>query len=142
MAERAGEKITEWLEIDLGKLTGPERVGLVMEVLDTLSAQELRLILDNAEEQRQRKLKEAKSAAIAEMRQKFGELDLTLEEVMELEGNKRGRRDSGATVKAKYRSPKGDTWSGRGRAPLWLRELELNGHKREEYVIQSDEVRK
>src|SRR6266480_2463096 len=108
MAERGNEKIIDWLEIDLGKLSGMERVGLIIEVMETLSAQELRTIRDNAEQNRQNKLKEAKSSVIAEMKQKFGELDLTLEEVLEMEGNKRSRRSSGSPIKAKYRSPEGD----------------------------------
>jgi DNA-binding protein H-NS len=136
MAERGNEKIIDWLEIDLGKLSGMERVGLIIEVMETLSAQELRTIRDNAEQGRQSKLKEAKTSVIAEMKQKFGELDLTLEEVLEMEGNKRSKRSSTSPIKAKYRSPEGDTWSGRGRIPVWLKKLEEQGHKREEYKAE------
>jgi DNA-binding protein H-NS len=137
MAERGNEKITDWLEIDLGKLSGTERVALIIEIMDTLSAQELQIIRDNAEENRQAKVKDAKSAVIAEMRQKFGELDLTLEEVLELEGNKGSRRVSNAPIKVKYRSPEGETWSGRGRSPIWLKALEAQGHAKEEYKVES-----
>ncbi len=80
MAERGNEKITEWLEIDLSKLSGQERTNLILEIMELLNAQELRVIRDSAEKQRLGKLKDAKTSVIAEMRQKFGELDLTLEE--------------------------------------------------------------
>src|SRR5207249_7267572 len=132
------EKITEWLEIDLSKLSGQERTNLILEIMELLNAQELRVIRDSAEKQRLGKLKDAKTSVIAEMRQKFGELDLTLEEVLELEGNKRSRRVSGATIKIKYHSPDGDTWSGRGRVPVWLKKLEEEGHNREEYLVQPE----
>jgi DNA-binding protein H-NS len=48
----------------------------------------------------------------------------------------RKRRTSGVTLPVKYRSPAGDTWSGRGFAPNWLKALEEEGHNREEYLVQ------
>lgn len=45
-------------------------------------------------------------------------------------GRKRGK------VAPKYRGPKGETWTGRGRAPRWLVGLEAQGRKRENYLIQ------
>ena len=47
----------------------------------------------------------------------------------------RRTRKSKPAVQVKYRSPDGETWSGRGHAPLWLRQLELQGHSREEYAV-------
>jgi len=41
----------------------------------------------------------------------------------------------GIKVKPKYRSPKGETWAGRGMHPRWLAALMKQGHKLEEYVI-------
>jgi DNA-binding protein H-NS len=38
-------------------------------------------------------------------------------------------------VAAKYRSPQGETWSGRGRAPKWLQVAEAEGHSRDEFLI-------
>jgi DNA-binding protein H-NS len=142
MADRGNEKITEWLEIDLGKLSGIERVGLITEIMDTLTAQELRAIRDEADRKRQGKLKDARVSFVLEMRQKAEQLDLSLEEVLEFEeGNKkrpRRKRESDGVVRIKYRSPQGDGWSGRGRVPVWLRELEEQGHNREEYLIKDE----
>jgi DNA-binding protein H-NS len=136
MGERGSEKITDWLEIDLSKLSGQERTNLILEIMELLNAQELRVIRDSAEKQRLGKLKDAKTSVIAEMRQKFGELDLTLEEVLELEGNKKTRK--AASPKAKYRSPDGQEWSGRGRIVAWLKKLEDEGHSREEYKVEAE----
>ena len=39
-------------------------------------------------------------------------------------------------VPPKYRDPKtGKTWSGRGMAPVWMRELEAAGRKRSDFAI-------
>jgi len=101
MAERGNEKITEWLEIDLGRLSGEERVGLILEIIETLNAQELRTILNRTEQNRQGKLKVARSAVIAEMRAKFAEVDLSLEDVLAMAEPKKGRKAT--SPKVKYR---------------------------------------
>jgi DNA-binding protein H-NS len=46
------------------------------------------------------------------------------------------RDDTGAKRAAKYRSPNGEEWSGRGRMPNWLAALEAEGRGREEFLIQ------
>jgi hypothetical protein len=50
MAERGSEKITEWLDIKLVTLSSEERLRLIEEIFDTLTAQELRVIRDVAEQ--------------------------------------------------------------------------------------------
>jgi DNA-binding protein H-NS len=39
-------------------------------------------------------------------------------------------------VAAKYRDDQGNTWSGRGKTPRWLRLAESNGAKRESFLIK------
>ena len=41
-------------------------------------------------------------------------------------------------VPVKYVSQKGETWSGRGRAPKWLQDIENAGGSREHYSITKD----
>ena len=43
---------------------------------------------------------------------------------------------SAKKVAPKYRGPDGETWSGRGLAPKWLKSLEADGKKRESYLIR------
>jgi len=43
-----------------------------------------------------------------------------------------GKRTSPAV---KYRSPSGETWTGRGRTPQWLVSLEAEGKKREDFAV-------
>src|SRR5262245_47703099 len=112
-------------------------MGLITEVMDALGAQDLRVIRDTADRKRQAKLKDARTAAIAEMREKFSQLELSFEEVLAAEGNKRTKRGSSVSAPVKYRGPNAEEWSGRGRAPVWLRNLEAEGHNLEEYLVQS-----
>ena len=131
MAERGSEKMTEWLDIKLDTMSSEERVLLIEEIIDTLTVQELGTIRDLAERKRVTKLEEAKSAVLEEMKGKLSALGLTLNDVVPTRRLRKSKQD----LKVKYRSPDGETWSGRGHAPLWLRQLELQGHSREEYAV-------
>ena len=131
MAERGSEKMTEWLDIKLDTLSSEERLNLIEEIAETLSPQELLTLRDQIERRRLRKLEEAKSAVLEEMKGRLSALGLTINDVVPA----RRPRKSKPAVSVKYRSPDGETWSGRGHAPLWLRQLELQGHSREEYVV-------
>ena len=54
--------------------------------------------------------------------------------------NTRARKPAGkvgAKVAAKYRGPKGETWSGRGSMPRWLTELLAQGKTRESFAIKT-----
>jgi DNA-binding protein H-NS len=60
-------------------------------------------------------------------------------DVTELFGAERGKRGR-KPVRAKatdvaFRSPQGETWSGRGRPPRWIVELEAKGHNREKFRV-------
>jgi DNA-binding protein H-NS len=132
MAERSTEKMTEWLDIKVDTLSSEERIRLIEEIFATLSPQELLTVRDLAEKTRQNKLTEAKAAVLEEMKGKLSDLGLTLNDIVP---TRRTSRKSKSSVSVKYRSPDGETWSGRGHAPLWLRQLELQGHKREEYAV-------
>jgi DNA-binding protein H-NS len=43
--------------------------------------------------------------------------------------------DKRASPIVKYRSPSGQTWTGRGRTPQWLVSLEAEGKKREDFAV-------
>jgi DNA-binding protein H-NS len=138
MAERGNETMTEWLDIKLDTLTAEERIKLMEEILDTLTPQELSIIRDEAEQKRKMKLEDAKSAVLEEMSDKLSALGLTLKDVLATRRPRKNKSESKSALRIKYRSPDGETWSGRGHAPLWLRQLELQGHSREEYAVTED----
>ena len=74
----------------------------------------------------------AVSAAIA----KHG---LSLSEVQQAfalsKGGKRRSPVAGRTVPVKFKDDKGNTWTGRGRTPLWLVAAEKAGKKRQSFLI-------
>jgi DNA-binding protein H-NS len=133
MAEKQADKISEWLEIKLDTLTIEERLRLVEEVFDTLAPQTLRILRDSAEAKQQEKLEYEKNQVLTEVRNKLNELGLTFDDVFTK--TKRKRRVAASTLPIKYRSPNGQTWTGRGRAPKWIQQLELEGRNREEYRV-------
>jgi len=130
MAERDTEKMTGWLDIKLDTLSSEERFRLIEEIFATLTPQELLTIRDLAEKTRESKLTEAKAAVLEEIKGKLSALGLSLNDVIP---TRRTNRKNTPSLRVKYRSPDGETWSGRGHAPLWLRQLELQGHTREEF---------
>jgi len=73
------------------------------------------------------------------------ELQAKLEELDNLTGSaapvakKRRGVLAGTKVAPKYRNPKNrtQTWSGRGRTPLWLQAMIKQGHKIDEFAIRS-----
>ena len=48
---------------------------------------------------------------------------------------RRKRRGTGRKVPAKYRSPRGETWSGRGLRPRWLTAAMKEGKKPDDFLI-------
>jgi DNA-binding protein H-NS len=60
-------------------------------------------------------------AVVADIREKVAEYGISAEDIF---GRQRaGKRKAAAPVAAKYHNPKtGETWSGRGRAPAWIKE--------------------
>ncbi|KAA1011722.1 H-NS histone family protein [Paraburkholderia panacisoli] len=69
--------------------------------------------------------------AIADIKQKVAEYDLTAEELGFKTERKPARKATSTSV-ARYRNPKtGETWSGRGRSPAWLA-----GKNRERFLIE------
>ncbi|VWC71259.1 DNA-binding protein [Burkholderia lata] len=71
-------------------------------------------------------------AIVDDIRTKVAEYGITEKDVF---GVRRGRmaRKPAAPVEAKYRDPKtGATWSGRGRAPAWIKEAK----NRNRFLIQ------
>jgi DNA-binding protein H-NS len=125
MAEEP-QTICEWLDIDLAKLNTDDKITLIKEIGDTLSAQDLIRVCTLADNLRLEKLEDARNALASKTQ---------AEEVLGLVRGRRGQRVNTTSVVIKYRGPQGETWTGRGVAPLWLRKLEEEGHDREAYRI-------
>jgi DNA-binding protein H-NS len=115
---------------------------LVEQILDRLSVQDLVTVGMAVEAKRREKLAEAKQAVLEEMRGKLEALGLTLADVLPARrgraDGRRSRRNTGQAIRVKYRSPEGDTWSGRGHLPKWLQVFEEQGRSRDEFLVRPD----
>ncbi len=102
---------------ELAKLTDTELYQL---------RERLEKIIAEREERRQREVMD-------QIRKLASEAGLSVE--IRGDGRRRGARRP--RVEAKYRNPANpdETWSGRGRAPRWLTELEKQGRNREDFRI-------
>ena len=48
-----------------------------------------------------------------------------------------GKKITGASVAAKFKGPDGQSWTGRGLTPRWLKTLIDSGHAKEEFLIKA-----
>lgn len=103
--------------------------------LSNMNIEDLIAIRNEAERLIKRKEKDAKKDLINQFKQQAAALGLTLEEVMGT-APKTTRRSRGK-VPPKYRNPNNaeQTWTGRGKQPVWVRELLAQGRSLESFTI-------
>ena len=130
MPKRTQTSQGETLELYGDEATTTDRLRDIENLLDALSVQELRTVRVLAGKKQKEKLEEAKTAVLAEMEGRVKALGLQLKDVFPSY-----KSSTKAPVPVKYRSPAGETWSGRGHTPTWLRTLEEEGHTREEFRV-------
>ena len=102
--------------------------------LDRLTVPELAALIEAAQAKREEKMEDAKSALLIEFRDKAAELGLSLKALIsspQPATETKPRRGKGEKVAAKYRNPEtGDTWTGRGREPGWIK-----GKDRDDFAL-------
>lgn len=113
-----------------------------LQALEALTVPELNQVLKRAQSLRDGKLDSAKQDFMVRMKAEGEQLGLNLGSLFGgAAPAKRGRKPSGKSkserppVLAKYRSPTGDEWSGRGRMPKWLQAEEAEGRSRVDFLI-------
>lgn len=95
------------------------------------SYQEILSQIESLKADAERARKEEAKAAIETVRKLIRDNNLSAADCGFGKGSK-----GGATVKAKYRnSATGQTWSGRGLTPKWLREAIESGRRKEDFLI-------
>lgn len=75
---------------------------------------------------------------IQEILSKMEAYGITLDELERIKGRSRKQSATNKSVNpapVKYRGPNGETWSGRGLMPKWLRFLTDQGQTKESYLI-------
>ena len=107
----------------------PNIDGLSLSDLNELLTRVNRAIQGKKDEARQETLQKLKQLAVAE--------GFSLDELVgKGQGGRRQRSDKGVKLKAKYVGPNGETYTGRGPTPKWLRTLERKGEKREKFLVK------
>jgi DNA-binding protein H-NS len=113
-----------------------DKIAEVVQVIETLDYPELLRLRDIIDKEYKQKAEAARERVIAETREKFEQLGLTFDDVFS--SPQKRKRAVRAPVVAKYRSPDGKEWSGRGATPKWIREYEETGGKRDDYLISHE----
>jgi DNA-binding protein H-NS len=107
--------------------------------LDKLTVPELTQLIQDATQALKGKKDQAKVALVEEMRAKAAQLGLDLGDLLNRSEPRtnvgRVRNDAGKGVPVRYRGPDGQTWSGRGRMPLWLRDAIVHGQSKEAFAV-------
>ena len=118
-------------------------VERIHKMISTLNYTELEELIATAQREREGKLEEARRSLMAEFEEKAASIGLTPDQLFGQsrgapEKTKRGKKaEQQASVPAavKFRSPSGQTWSGRGRKPTWLTQAEAAGQSAEEFRV-------
>lgn len=106
--------------------------------IENLSVEDLTRLIAAAEKAREGKLEQAKADLRNEMRNRAAELGIDLESLMgqRTSNGRQKRSDAGQKLPVKFRGPNGETYTGRGPTPRWLKDLEAKGKKREDYLVR------
>jgi DNA-binding protein H-NS len=79
----------------------------------------------------------SKAPAVRQVKALMKKLGVSMTDLADPLAGKRvkGIKKVSPKVAVKYRDAKGNTWTGRGRTPIWIAVAEKAGNKREEYLI-------
>lgn len=124
-------------EVDLDQMSEQEVMDLIKAALERLAPARFGEVIEAVQAKRRAKESEVKEALLAEFRERAMEMGMSFDALF---GTRRTRADAGVPLTPKYQGPGGETWSGRGRQPRWLTELEATGHDKEEFLIKEEEV--
>ncbi len=117
-------------------------VERIQKMISSLNYTELDELSALIQRERAGKLDEARRTLMAEFEEKAASIGLTPDQLFGQSRNapeksKRGKKteQQSAPAAVKFRSPDGQTWSGRGRKPTWLTQAEAGGQSQEEFRV-------
>ena len=116
-----------------------EMMTTIEATLDKLPLENIKAVIATAEEKLETKQTEAKEALLTELsefKEKASKLGISFNSLFSSKGGRKAGRKAGPQA-VKYRGPNGETWSGRGLTPKWLKSQEGEGHNREEFREQA-----
>lgn len=96
--------------------------------------EQIKKLQEQAEELRKNEI----SGIVAEMKEKISLYNLTAKDLgFDVVSTSSKKEKIKKEVEAKYSNENGETWSGRGRQPVWLREALGAGKQLEDFLIES-----
>lgn len=105
--------------------------------IDGLSLSDLNELLARVNRAIQAKKDEARSETLHKLKALAVQEGFSLDELVgKGASGRRQRSDKGVKLKPKYVGPNGETYTGRGPTPKWLRTLERKGEKREKFLVK------
>jgi len=108
--------------------------------LDDLSVNELEELIVEAQQQLKQRQKADVQKVYLQMVQLATSVGMSLEDVISEGRASMGRKEKADKPKLapKYRNPENssETWTGRGRTPLWLADALARGHALEQFLIR------
>jgi DNA-binding protein H-NS len=117
-------------------------VERIQKMISSLNYTELDELSALIQRERAGKLDEARRTLMTEIEEKAASIGLTPDQLFGQsrkapEKPKRGKKteQQSAPAAVKFRSPDGQTWSGRGRKPTWLTQAEAGGQSAEEFRV-------
>lgn len=123
--QAAGEAAAKVAGIDTNPKVDVKAPAVVGETEDVAALEEQRIALENRiNEQRNAQ----KASVINQIKTVVDQYKIPLADLVEALGGLKKTRKSSGTVKPKYRNPDNheQTWTGRGKAPLWIKDKDKN----------------
>ncbi|WP_262966414.1 H-NS histone family protein [Methylobacter psychrophilus] len=124
------------LNVDYKNLSLEELQEIIANIdYKKLSIEELQKIIANCELELKDKQSQIHKEAIARIKEIADSINVTVEiHQNDSETEKKSRK----IIEPKYRHPDdhSKTWTGRGRVPIWMKELFDKGHDKEEFLIK------
>jgi DNA-binding protein H-NS len=82
------------------------------------------------------KLKQkTRSKIVSDILRSMKENDLSPEDIAQAFHKTHLKEKVVSTIR--YRHPDGHTWTGRGRTPIWIKQIESEGRSREDYAVKN-----
>ncbi|MEZ5938840.1 MAG: H-NS histone family protein [Hyphomonadaceae bacterium] len=105
--------------------------------LDDLNATDLTNLISRAQQLREERKQSEKTRLLEQFRKMAADAGFTFEEIIGRGASgRRKRSDAGVKLKPNFVGPNGETYTGRGPTPKWLKDLEAKGHKRDRYLVK------
>jgi DNA-binding protein H-NS len=109
--------------------------GDSMTDFNNLTETEIQALIDNAGKALKEKQSSKRKEVIAQIKELAASIGVTVEIH---DADKKADRRSSSKVEAKYRNPAdaSQTWTGRGLAPKWMKDLIASGRDKSEFAIK------